>query len=101
MKKLIFLLLLSSTMLFAASSRALFNVRDYGATGDGHTLDTAALNRAIGACAQAGGGTVYLPPGNYLTGTIELKTHVTLELDAGATILGSENPDDYPATKSV
>ena len=52
--------------------------------------------------AEAGGGTVYaLPPGSYLTGTIELKSHVTLELDAGATILGSENPDDYPATKSV
>lgn len=85
----------------ADTPRALFNVRDYGATGDGHTLDMAALNRAVGACAQAGGGTVYLPPGRYLTGTVELKSHVTLELDAGATLLGSENPDDYPATKSV
>lgn len=85
----------------AESGRALYNVRDFGAKGDGRALDTAAINRAIDACTTAGGGTVYLPPGNYLTGTVELKSHVTLELDAGATILGSENPDDYPATKSV
>src|ERR1700741_949980 len=95
------LLLLTAVTLSAATPVALFNVRDYGATGDGHTLDMAALNRAVDACAQAGGGTVYLPPGRYLTGTVELKSHVTLELDAGATILGSENPADYPATKSV
>lgn len=84
----------------AVSGRALYNVRDQGAVGDGTTLDRAAINRAVDACAQAGGGTVYLPPGRYLTGTIELKSHVTLELDAGATILGSENPDDYPTTPS-
>src|SRR6266436_5791026 len=95
------LLLFITTTLFAASPRALFNVHDYGATGDGHTLDTVALNQTVEACARAGGGTVYLPPGNYLTGTVELKSHVTLELDAGATILGSENPADYPPTKSV
>lgn len=81
--------------------RAIFNVRDYGVTGDGTTLETAGFRRAIEACVARGGGTVYLPPGRYLTGTIELKSHVTLELDAGATILGSENPDDYPTTKSV
>lgn len=79
----------------------MFNARDHGAIGDGRTLETAALKRAVDACALAGGGTVYLPPGNYLSGTIELKSHVTLELDAGATLLGSENPADYPATRSV
>lgn len=94
-------LLLSAAALPAATGRALFNVRDHGAVGDGTTLDRAAINRAVDACAKAGGGTVYLPPGRYLSGTIELKSHVTLELDAGATILGSENPDDYPATRSV
>ena len=95
------LLCLTAATLSAATPAALFNVRDYGATGDGHTLDMASLNRTIDACARSGGGTVYLPPGNYLTGTVELKSHVTLDLDAGATILGSENPADYPATKSV
>ena len=93
--------LISATTLSAAPTRTLFNVRDYGAAGDGKKLDTIALNQAVSACAQAGGGTVYLPPGNYLTGTLELKSHVTLELDSGATILGSENPDDYPTTPSV
>ncbi len=99
--------LLAASCLFAAHSitaatgPAIFNVSDYGAAGDGKKLDTAAFNNAITACTQAGGGTVYVPPGNYLTGTVELKSHVTLELSAGATILGSENPDDYPSTKSV
>jgi polygalacturonase len=95
------LLLFATAALCSASTPVVFNVRDFGATGDGRTLDTAALNRAVTACVDAGGGTVYVPPGNYLTGTIELKTHVTLQLDGGATILGSENPADYPATKSV
>ena len=85
----------------ATGAKSVFNVRDFGAVGDGAALDTGALNRAIGAAAAAGGGTVYLPPGKYLTGTVELKSHVTLEIEAGATILGSENPDDYPSTKSV
>jgi len=88
-------------LLVAADPRLPCNVRDFGAAGDGQRLDTAAINAAVAACCAAGGGTVYLPPGRYLTGTIELKSHVTLELEAGATLLGSENPDDYPATKSV
>ena len=87
---------LSAFALEAATSTALFNVRDYGAIGDGKNLETAAINKAVEACAKAGGGTVYLPPGKYLSGTIVLQSHVTLDLDAGATILGSENPEDYP-----
>lgn len=87
--------------LWATTPCALFNVRDYGAIGDGRHLDTTSLNAAVAACAQAGGGTVYLPPGRYLTGTVTLQSHVTLEIDAGATILGSENPEDYPSTQSV
>ncbi|HWD18783.1 MAG TPA: glycoside hydrolase family 28 protein [Verrucomicrobiae bacterium] len=80
----------------AASSPAFWNVRDFGAAGDGQTLETSALNRAIDACAVAGGGTVSVPPGRYLTGTVVLKSHVTLEVQAGATLLGSERPEDYP-----
>ena len=71
----------------ATTPRAWFSVRDYGAVGDGQHLDTAGLNAAIAACARAGGGTVYVPPGAYLTGTVTLQSHVTLELDAGATLL--------------
>ncbi|MGO9863111.1 MAG: glycoside hydrolase family 28 protein [Terriglobales bacterium] len=79
----------------AEKSPAVFNVRDYGATGDGTTLDTAAIKKAIEACAAAGGGTVLFPPGQYVTGTIELVSNMTLYLDPGAVILGSKNVDDY------
>ncbi len=93
------LLLLASvfcSVLRAAPGPVVFNVRHYGAVGDGRHLETVAINKAVAACTKAGGGMVYLPPGKYLTGTIVLKSHVTLDLDAGATILGSENPSDYP-----
>ena len=70
-------------------------VRAYGAAGDGKQLDTAAINAAIHACAQAGGGTVELTPGTYLSGTIELLSNITLELDPGATLLGSPDLRDY------
>lgn len=73
-----------------------YNVRDFGAAGDGRAADTAAIQRAIEACAKTGGGTVYLPAGRYLTGTIELRSHVTFEIGPGAVILGSEDPADYP-----
>jgi polygalacturonase len=91
------LLLLSlSTSLFAAKPPGVFNVRDYGAAGDGKRLDTAALNRAVEACVKAGGGTVVVPAGRYLTGTITLQSHVTLALDGGATLVASQDPADYP-----
>jgi len=73
-----------------------FNVLDYGAVGDGQALDTQAIQSAIQACSQAGGGTVYFPAGNYVTGSTFLHSHVTLHLDAGATLLGSEDLADYP-----
>ncbi len=72
-----------------------FNVKDFGATGDGNTLDTASINRTVDACADAGGGLVYLPPGTYLSGTVILKSNATLYIEAGATLLGSKNIRDY------
>ncbi|MDR3734181.1 MAG: glycoside hydrolase family 28 protein [Acidobacteriaceae bacterium] len=77
------------------SSLSVFNPRQFGAVGDGKTLDTAAINAAIDACTHAGGGTVYLPPGTYLCGSVVLKSHVTLYLEAGATVLGSANVADF------
>jgi polygalacturonase len=88
-------------MLAAASPSMLVNVREHGAAGDGQRLDTAAINAAAADCSRPGSDTVYLPPGRYLTGTIEWRSRVTLALEAGATILGSENPDDYPPTPSL
>jgi polygalacturonase len=87
--------------LFAAAAVAAeptVNVRDLGAAADGKTLCTEALQRAIDRCSDAGGGTVYFPPGAYLSGTIFLKSRVTLNLEAGATLLGSPSKDDYPVT---
>ena len=64
-------------------------MRDFGASGDGKTLDSPAINKAIDACAAAGGGTVRLPAGTYLSGCIHLKSNIHLLIDAGATILGA------------
>lgn len=71
------------------------NVRDYGAVGDDKTLDTLAISKAIEACAQAGGGVVVFPPGRYVSGTFELRSNITLSLEAGAVIVGSRNLEDY------
>src|SRR5208282_99535 len=70
-------------------STTYFDVRAYGAKGDGMAKDTAAVQAAMDAAAKQGGGTVLLPPGKYLCGTIHLKSHVTLYLEAGATLLES------------
>ncbi len=73
----------------------IFNPRSFGAIGDGNTLDSLAINAAVDACNKAGGGVVYLSPGNYLSGTVVLKSNVTLYLEAGAVLLGSKNLSDY------
>src|SRR4051812_7356127 len=73
-----------------------FDVRRFGAAGDGTTLDTAAINKAIEACAAAaGGGRVIVPPGRYLTGTVRLRSHVTLVLEGGAELLGTRDLGAY------
>jgi len=78
-----------------AASSGVFNIRTYGATGDGTTLDTAAINGAIEACSKAGGGQVLFPPGRYLSGTIHLRSGVTLFFDAGARLIGTTNLAHY------
>lgn len=71
-----------------------FNVRSFGATGDGKTLDSPAINRAIEAAAAAGGGTVFVPAGTYASYSIRLKSHITLYLDQGAVILAEATPHE-------
>jgi len=80
----------------AAPVPGVFNVRDFGAVGDGATRDTKAIQAAIDACTAAGGGVVFFPAGKFFSGTIELKDNVTLHLSAAATLYGSPDRADYP-----
>jgi polygalacturonase len=85
----IFSIFLTFSTLADSDSGNSFNVKTYGATGDGITLDSPSINKAIDACAQAGGGTVYFPAGTYLCGSIHLRSNIHLLIDAGATVLGA------------
>ena len=76
----------------AAPPPAIYDVRAYGAVGDGKTIDTAAINKAIDAANAAGGGTVLLTAGTYASYSIHLKSNITLYLDQGATILAADPP---------
>lgn len=73
-----------------------FNIADFGAKADGKTVSTKAIQRAIDACAAAGGGTVLVPAGRFVTGSLFLKSNVTFDVSGGATLLGSEDLSDYP-----
>jgi polygalacturonase len=73
-----------------------FRVKDYGARGDGTTLDTKGIQTAIDAAAHAGGGTVVVTPGTYRSGSVFVRSHVELHIEQGATVLGSESLADYP-----
>lgn len=72
------------------------DARAMGAVADGHTKNTAALQRAIDECAKGAGGVVHLTAGTYVSGPLALKSHVRLSLDRGATLLGSPDMDDFP-----
>jgi hypothetical protein len=80
----------------ASATPVLYDIRDYGAEPDGETLCTQAIQEAVDHCAGSGGGVVYLPPGRWLSGTIVMKSGVTLQLDAGCTLLGSRDLAQYP-----
>lgn len=85
---------LISLSLLAQSRPVQYNIRDYGATGDGKTLDTHAINKAIDAAAAAGGGTVYFPAGTYVSFSLHLKSNIALFIDQGATLLAADSPTD-------
>jgi hypothetical protein len=72
-----------------------YNVVDFGAIGDSSTLNSRPIQDAIDAAAGLGGGTVFFPPGEYLTGTIRMRDNITLYLENGCTLLGSSNMEDY------
>jgi len=87
------LVLISSAM--ALDQGFVFNVKTFGAVGDSATMNTKTIQKAIDECAQNGGGTVYFPPGKYVTGSLILKSNVQLKLEANSYILGSQNLADY------
>jgi len=81
----------------SAQSSGVFNVLDYGATGDGHANDTAAIRSALSAAATSGGGVVLLPaPLTFLSGSLHMQNHTVFRIEAGATLLGSPIYTDYP-----
>ena len=77
------------------SAFPVYNIKDYGAVGDSTTLNTQAIQKAIDQAADAGGGTVFCGPGDYVTGTIRLRDNVTVYLENGCTVWGSKDLDDY------
>ena len=72
-----------------------YNIKDFGAVPDNKTINSKAIQRAIDRAAAEGGGTVFLPPGNYLSGTIRMRDNVTLYLENGCTLWGSTDLGDY------
>jgi polygalacturonase len=85
----------------AGHAATICDAGSYGAKADGTTKDTLALQKAIDACAGKGGGTVRLARGTFLSGPIVLKSHITLEINAGATLLGSQDKADYPPMREM
>ncbi len=87
--------MLTTISRLCSAADGVFSVRHYGAAGDGKKVDTVAINKAVKACAEAGGGQVRFSPGRYISGTIHLKDNVTLFFEAGATLVGTTKLDDY------
>jgi len=89
------LILSRAPLLSAQSGLDVFNVKNYGATGKKGDNAKPAIQKAINACAKAGGGMVYLPPGEYTSGTIHLRSHVRFYIEAGATLYAAEEDRAY------
>jgi polygalacturonase len=77
-----------------------FNILGFGALADGKTINTKAFCDAINACAQDGGGTIYVPAGNFLTGSIRLKSNINLYLEAGSILTFVDDVNEYPVVNS-
>src|SRR5688572_30652838 len=84
-----------------SSGAKIYNVREYGAKGDGKTLDTAAIQSTIDKCFNDKGGTVLIPAGDFLSGTLQLKSNVTLHIVATGKLWGSPKREHYTAGNGV
>ena len=88
---LCFILLFLLFINYVKAQSSIYNIKSYGAKGDGVTPDTKAINDAIDAAAKAGGGTIYFPGGTYLSYSIHLKSHISIYLDAGSVLLAADS----------
>jgi len=92
-------LAVAGLLLSVCSSAAVFDVKSFGAKGDGKSPDRDSINRAVEAAAAAGGGTVHIPAGTYVTGSIRLRSNIRIEFDAGAVLDSSPDPAAYDAAE--
>ncbi len=92
--------LLITTVCYSRPDPGIYDPYDYGARGDGQTMDTKAIQAAIDACHSAGGGKVYLRNGRFISGTLYLKSHVILYIETGTILKAGDNLDDFPVTSS-
>src|ERR1039457_3964255 len=103
---LITLGMLSLTLFFVKTAQSdsptlrVFDVKESGAKGDGKTLDTDAIQKVLDDCGKAGGGTVRFPAGTYLSKPIILRSSTTVQLEAGATLLATDDPADFAGSTS-
>lgn len=93
-----FYLLSSSACSYKSGS---FNILDFGARGDGITMNTKAINKAVETCNKKGGGTVLIPPGTFVTGTVVLLSNVDFHFEPGAILIGSRDTSDYLKMKTT
>ncbi len=104
MKKSIFrsIVFFHLVVLIACNSKtSSYNILDFGAKGDGKTINTAAINKTVEACNKAGGGIVLVPPGNFVTGTVVLLSNVNFHMEPGARLTGSRDTSDYLKMEST
>lgn len=93
---IIFSLVAAGCVNTSQKSHAAFNVRDFGAVGDGTNKDTMAFQKALDACAVCGGGEVVVPAGNYLIGSVQMGNRTVLRLEKDSILTGSSDSNDYP-----
>lgn len=100
MNKILLSLVFIAFCRLGSAQSSIYSIMDYGAVNDGKTITTKAIQKAIDDCAFKGGGTIIFPAGKYLSGTLYLKSFITLFLGPGAVLEGSKNLSDYPVTLS-
>lgn len=93
--------LLNLLVMSCRSKTTSYNILDYGAKGDGKTMNTKAINKTVEICNSNGGGTVLIPPGTFVSGTVVLLSNVNFHLEPGAILIGSRDTSDYLKMKSM